>query len=195
MKKLGIVVASLIVASTYASAVDVEYFIGAGTEFSKTKHKFTSPSEDSGVNIKDTSLKLKTGVILDKTHRIYLSYSKASDKFNETGSHTKLSVTSILANYDYLYAITDDFRVGPGLHLGSAKFHNKGYDSSDRWDVSKSGFAYGAQVSAIYDITKNVEFEVGASYTKHNSIKIVDGSETDKIKNTTALYTGINFKF
>lgn len=103
---------------------------------------------------------------------------------------TKASVTLILANYDYFFPITEDFRLGAGAHLGSAKLELK--EEGEKW--SKSGLAYGAQLSAIYDITKNIEFEVGYGHTRYNVDLKFDGSK-EELKHTNSLYTGINFKF
>ena len=100
-----------------------------------------------------------------------------------------------MANYDYLYGITDDFRVGGGAHLGLSKFQNKGSNNSgDSWKLSDTGFAYGVQLAAIYDITKNVEFELSLSHTRHTAKLKVD-DETDKLKYATSGYAAINFKF
>lgn len=100
-----------------------------------------------------------------------------------------------MANYDYLYGITDDFRVGGGAHFGLSKFENKGSASDgENWKLSDTGFAYGVQLAAIYDITKNVEFELGLSHTRHTAKLKVD-DETDKLKYSTSGYAGINFKF
>lgn len=186
MKKLSAIVATAVLASS-AMALDVEYFLGAGAEFSKSQVKNNQGGDNN--NLKDTTALVKTGVILDKTHRISLSYSKPSDK--DTSGDFKISATKILANYDYFFPITEDFRLGAGAHLGSAKLEIKGQGEK----FSDSGVAYGAQLSAIYDITKNVELEVGLSHTRYGAKIELGGGENEKLKHSNALYTGINFKF
>ncbi|MFV7789627.1 outer membrane beta-barrel protein [Aliarcobacter lanthieri] len=197
MKKISGIVAGLMLASSSAMAVDIEYFIGAGAEYSKSEIESSGNGDSSKFDSKDTAFKLKSGVILDKTHRISLSYSKPSDnltwvdEFDGSSGTTKASTTLILANYDYFFPITEDFRLGVGAHLGSAKLELK--EEGEKW--SKSGLAYGVQLSAIYDITKNVEFEIGVGHTRYNvDIKHDDGFK-DELKYTTSGYAGVNFKF
>ena len=72
-----------------------------------------------------------------------------------------------MAGYDYLIPVNNESRVYVGVHLGSTSF--KGKKNLD--GVDDTGFTYGAQVGYIYDITKNVEFEIGLNYTKHNADK------------------------
>lgn len=191
MKKIGLIVAGLVLASSQASALDVEYFLGVGAEYSNSK---SENSDGDSFKAKDTAFKIKSGVILDKTHRISLSYSKPSDKDtwddNGTSVTTKFSTTLILANYDYFFPITSDFRLGIGAHLGSAKFEIK--EDGEKWN--KSGLAYGAQLSAIYDITKNIEFEVGYGHTRYNADIKIDGFK-EELKYTNSAFAGINFKF
>ena len=56
-------------------------------------------------------------------------------------------------------------------------------------------------IYSIYDITKNVEFEIGAMYTKHNADKTIDNYEGTgvslkaELKDTTSTFAGINYKF
>lgn len=194
MKKIGVIVAGLVLASSQVSAMDIQYFIGAGAEYSNTK---AENSDGDSAKVKDTAFKVKSGIILDKTHRISLSYSKPSDKDtwldDNSGENvtTKFDATLILANYDYFFPITSDFRLGVGAHLGSAKFEIK--EEGEKW--SKSGLAYGAQLSAIYDITKNVEFEVGIGHTRYNVDLQIEDDFKEELKHTNSAFAGINFKF
>ena len=64
--------------------------------------------------------------------------------------------------------MNEDFRFLAGLHLGHGNY--------DEADLKMSGLAYGAQLGAIYDITKNVEFEIGAGYTKYNIDKTMNAT-------------------
>ena len=200
MKKISVIVAGLALASSQVSALDIQYFIWAGAEYSKAKVEGSGDGESDNFNSKDTAFKVKTGVILDKTHRISLSYSKPSDNTNftdedddgnEVSATMKSEVTAILLNYDYFFPITTDFRLGVGAHLGSAKLELKGEGEK----FSDRGIAYGAQLSAIYDITKNVEFEVGYGHTRYNVDINYDDDWKDELKYTNSAYAGVNFKF
>ena len=107
MKK-SFVMASLVAASTSMMAMDLQYFLGAGATRVNADYKGTIAvpsvgySESFSDDMSDTGLTLKTGVILDKSHRISLSYSKFS------GEDTDVKV--ILGNYDYLIPINKEFK-------------------------------------------------------------------------------------
>ena len=74
------------------------------------------------------------------------------------------------------------------------------YKTND--DFKMSGLTYGAQVGAIYDITKNIEFELGLAYSKYNVDKSTNGTilgidynEKVELENSTSMFAGINYKF
>ncbi len=192
MKK-SLVMASLVVASTSMMAMDLQYFLGAGIERGDISGKYNLDasngySESSSIDDNASDLKLKLGIILDKTHRVSLSHINYGI---EDGGDFRI----ILGNYDYLIPINEDFRFLAGLHLGHAN-----YKTSD--DFKMSGAVYGAQVGAIYDITKNIEFELGLAYSKYNLDKTTSGniggiSYTEKVEleNSTSMFAGINYKF
>ena len=118
MKKM-IVTASLLAASTSMLAMDLQYFLGAGAERGDANYKVNgSSSSGTIVNVSDdmtdTSLKLKAGVIIDKTHRISVSHA------NFNAENTDLRI--ILGNYDYLIPINNDFRLLAGVHVGNGEY-------------------------------------------------------------------------
>jgi opacity protein-like surface antigen len=197
MKKT-IVMASLVAASTSMMAMDLQYFLGAGAERASANFKsdVNAPSIGYSETFKedqnDTALKLKAGVIMDKTHRISLSHSKFGGQDTD--------VTVILANYDYLIPINNEFRLYAGVHAGNAEYKETNIDIIGT--AKMSGLAYGAQVGAMYDITKNIEFELGLAYTKYNLDKTINWVDTGvdvsgkfKIEDSTSMFAGINYKF
>ena len=197
MKK-SLVMAGLVVASTSMMAMDLQYFLGAGVERANANFKadVNAPSigysETFKEDYNDTSLKLKVGVIIDKAHRISLSHSKFSG--------TDTDVTIILGNYDYLMPINDEFRLYAGLHLGNAEYKETNIGTLGTAKIS--GLAYGAQVGAIYDITKNIEFELGLAYTKYNLDKTFNWTDSGEditakieLEDSTSMFAGLNFKF
>jgi opacity protein-like surface antigen len=196
----SLVIASLVAASTSMMAMDLQYFLGAGATRVNADYKGTIAvpsvgySESFSDDMSDTGLTLKTGVILDKSHRISLSYSKFS------GEDTDVKV--ILGNYDYLIPINNDFRLYAGVHAGNAEYKETNTGLADNNEVKMSGLAYGAQVGAIYDITKNIEFELGLAYTKYNVDKSFTGTESGvnynakiELEDSTSMSAGINYKF
>ncbi len=192
MKK-SLVMATLVAASTSMMAMDLQYFLGAGVERGDMSGKYNLDasngySESGSIDDNASDLKLKLGIILDKTHRVSLSHINYGI---EDGGDFRI----ILGNYDYLIPINEDFRFLAGLHLGHAN-----YKTDD--DFKMTGAVYGAQVGAIYDITKNIEFELGLAYSKYNLDKTTSGniggiSYTEKVEleNSTSMFAGINYKF
>lgn len=187
---------SLVLASTSMMAMDLQYFLGAGAERVDADVKGTfdysidgeSGSFSGTESFKDTGLLLKAGVILDKTHRVSLSHRKFSK--DETDA------TTILGSYDYLITMNEQFRLYAGAHLGNTKV------DFNYMDFDMSGLTYGAQVGAIYDITKNVEFELGFAYSKYNvdkSISVSEGADfldaNLELEDSTSMFAGLNFKF
>ena len=193
MKKT-IVMASLVAASTSMMAMDLQYFLGAGAtrvdanlnEKGSLSNGVQTISFNDSYDFKDTALSLKAGIILDKTHRISLSHTKFSK--DDTDAR------NILGSYDYLIPLKEEFRLYAGLHAGNTKVEVDG--------DSASGLAYGAQVGAIYDITKNIEFELGLAYSKYNVDKSYSGTIGTisydykvELEDSTSMFAGINYKF
>ena len=187
----------IVTASTSMLAMDLQYFLGAGAERGDANYKVNgSSSSGTIVNVSDdmtdTSLKLKAGVIIDKTHRISVSHA------NFNAENTDLRI--ILGNYDYLIPINNDFRLLAGVHVGNGEYKETNIDGLGEAKIS--GLVYGAQVGAIYDITKNIEFEFGLAYTKYNVDKSISGTESGvdydakiEFEDSTAMFAGINYKF
>jgi opacity protein-like surface antigen len=141
---------------------------------------------------------LKGGVILDNSHRISLTYAPAF--------HDDADVHNFLAGYDYLIPVNSESKFYVGAHAGAASFKAKGDLEDDAnilgIDLDTSGFAYGAQLGYIYNITKNVEFEIGAMYTRYNIDKDESGDYMGfdynfefELKDSFSTFIGFNYKF
>ena len=189
--------ASLVVASTSMMAMDLQYFLGAGANRVDNDSKTTvnvpsvGISDSSSDSFKDTGLALKTGVILDKKHRVSIAYSDYSKN--------DIDATTITGNYDYLIPMNNEFRLYNGVHLGDTTMK---MNDVDLGSIKASGLVYGAQVGAIYDITKNIEFELGLAYSKYNvdksfsgTISGVDYNGKIELEDSTSMFAGINYKF
>jgi opacity protein-like surface antigen len=92
-----------------------------------------------------------------------------------------------------------EFRLYAGVHAGNAKYEETDVDLG-KFDMS--GLAYGVQIGGIYDITKNVELEVGFAYTKYNvdksfsgTISGIDFNANAELEDSTSMFAGINYKF
>ncbi|MBP7742047.1 MAG: outer membrane beta-barrel protein [Aliarcobacter sp.] len=192
MKK-QFIMASLVAASTSMMAMDLQYFLGAGANrvdanLNEKGSLSTGAVLNDSYDFKDTALLLKTGIILDKTHRISLSHTK----FSKDGTDAR----NIIGSYDYLIPLKEEFRLYAGLHAGNTKVE------VDSDSASASGLAYGAQIGAIYDITKNIEFELGLAYSKYNvdystsgTISGVSYQYKVELEDSTSMFAGLNYKF
>lgn len=197
MKK-SLVMVSLVAASTSMMAMDLQYFLGAGAGVSWNKYEYngkvTGPivneTLENSESIRAGLLILKGGIILDNSHRLSINYAPAF--------HSDANVHNIFAGYDYLIPVNNESRFYVGAHLGHASFKGK----EDIEGLDMSGLAYGTQIGYIYDITKNIEFELGLSYTKYNIDKEISYTESGhnireniELENSISTFAGINYKF
>ena len=194
MKK-SLAIASLLALATSAMAVDVQPFVGAGAGISWNKSEATATigavSASESDRNSSASLILKGGAILDGSHRLSLNYAPSF--------HSDANVHNVMAGYDYLIPLNDKNKLYVGAHAGVSSF--KGKDEIS--DYSMSGFAYGAQAGYIYDITKNIEFEFGLNYTKHDldktgTMRANNGNPVSvklEMKDSISTFAGINYKF
>jgi opacity protein-like surface antigen len=197
MIKKSLAMASLLALGTSAMAIDVQPYIGAGAgvSFGKTEVTVNTPGYvylgDESERKSSASLILKGGAILDSSHRLSLSYAPSF--------HSDANVHNVMAGYDYLIPLNDKNKLYVGAHAGVSSF--KGKDEIS--DYSMSGFAYGAQTGYIYDITKNIEFEFGLNYTKHDldktgTMRANNGNPVSvklEMKDSISTFAGINYKF
>ncbi|WP_375723472.1 porin family protein [Arcobacter sp. KX21116] len=177
-----LVLGSLLALSTSVMAMDVDYFVGAGAERGNLKANASVPGTKVDGDFKDTGYSLKIGAILNKAHRLSLSYTGYSDDGMD------LDLTKF--NYDYIIPLENKFSFLVGAHLGNAKFEDS--------DAKLNGFIYGAQTGILYDITSNIQLETSIAYTKYNIDKTINYSGTDiniELEHSTAFYLGFNYKF
>ena len=195
MIKKSLAMASLLALGTSAMAIDVQPFVGAGAGVSWNKSEATATigavSASESDRNSSASLTLKGGAILDGSHRLSLNYAPSF--------HSDANVHNVMAGYDYLIPLNDKNKLYVGAHAGVSSF--KGKDEIS--DYSMSGFAYGAQAGYIYDITKNIEFEFGLNYTKHDldktgTMRANNGNPVSvklEMKDSISTFAGINYKF
>ena len=173
MKK-SLALISLLVLATSSMAMDVEYFIGAGAERGSIDITGTAINSD----YKDTALKIKAGVILDKAHRVSLSYA------GYTKEGRDLDLTEL--NYDYIFSLKNKVSLLAGAHVGNADYKEAGFDMD--------GLVYGVQTGLLYDITSNIQAELGVAYSKYDVDKTISNVKVE-FDDSTAIYLGLNYKF
>ncbi len=174
----SLVLTTLLTVSTSIMAMDVDYFIGAGAERGNIDSSASSASTSINGDYKDTALKLKAGVILNKNQRISLSHVGYSNNGGD------LDLTEL--NYDYIFPLENKFSLLAGVHLGKADYKESGFDMD--------GSVYGIQAGALYDITSNIEAEMGLAYSKYNVDKTINNVKVE-FDDSTSLYVGLNYKF
>lgn len=202
----SITLAILLASSTLVSA-ETQWFIGAdvshadidadvGFTGSATINGATYNGGSVSVSDKDTTIGIKAGAIVDKTHRLALSYTK----FSPSVEGIKGDLTNIIASYDYLFTSVKTFTPYIGAHVGQSKFEVIGYDDT--------ALSYGAQLGVLYSITNNIEFEAGVSYTAlsakpttptvsgtYGNITLTNASAFVEATDMTKMYAGFNYKF
>ena len=206
MKK-SLVVAGLLLAGSSLMA-DIQPFVGidlnkvdadVSTKLNGTVTYYGNSVSNLTIDesAKDTAVSGKIGVIIDNSHRTYLSYGKYSDDGGK--------LTNSLLNYDYLFKTSNEkYRPFVGIHIGQAKYEN------DNFEISKTGTAYGFQGGIIYDINNNVSLELGASYTTFNAeaktptlnaslyngnLTLSNVNITSEVENASRISIGLNYKF
>lgn len=209
MKK--IVIAILLFATMQLFALDVKPFVGIdisefkldynrqqiGTEATIVGNTgiVQQISETASKDYSDTIVGIKTGVIIENTHRIYIYYSD----FQVNDEIYDMSVNIASLNYDYLFKDENNFTPYIGIHLGQNKLEMQNKDDS--------GLIYGIQLGVLYKIHTNFEFELSGAYSMLDTKVNLDehtiteaaysfnGSASSELKNITRLSFGFNIKF
>jgi hypothetical protein len=204
MKKSLLLASLLAIGATSAVAMDTQWFVGLDASKVQTTVDETisgsatingrayAASGSASTDVDDTSLGIKVGAILDKTHRVSLHYTKYDFDYDSYMNITTLS-------YDYLFNTNGKFTPFIGAHVGYGKV--SAYDL-----VDDSGMLYGAQAGVIYELPNNFELEAGLALTGTNispstsasfsdSTVSVTGNYSMDIGTITTMYFGINYKF
>ena len=154
--KRSLVLASLLLVGSVASATDINYFVAAGVGSGHWKVKSdiagltsTTVSDNGG------SISLDGGVILDNTHRIGLEYAK----YNTTGSS---SMYSVGLGYDYLFTVNKHFQPFVGLAYTVNKYSE---------DVANTATVT-YDTNTVNLTTKIASARVGADYTFDNNVYV-----------------------
>lgn len=204
MKK-SIYIALLI--SSSLLAIDTQWFIGAGMSSADIDAQlnqtgtitiggvaYTAGSSDQ--SDRDNALELKTGVILDKKHRLSIDYAK----YEPSKGSISTKLTNVTFHYDYLLDPINQFTFFAGAHGGINKFETLGYDDK--------ALTYGAQAGVLYPLVSGFELEAAISYSKlgakpttptlngtYSGITFSNASASLEANDMTAFHFGINYKF
>lgn len=198
---------AMLLTSSSLLAVETQWFIGADASSANIDAKLnytgtvtingSSFSNDSSDHSdRDTSLGLKAGVVLDKTHRLSVNYTK----FDPTDGSISAELTNATFNYDYLFSPISKVTFFTGAHIGMHKFEVIGFDDT--------ALSYGVQAGILYPLVGNFELEMGASYTKldakpttptlngtYSGITFTNASASLEAKDMTTMHVGLNYRF
>lgn len=116
----------------------------------------------------------------DKDNRLYIKTGKLHSK-------DKDSYTSTSLNFDWLSQTRSAAHtLYAGVHGGFGTLKLNNYDNT--------GYEYGVQIGGLSDITQDIEFEVGARYTKSNA-QIKSTALDGKVNYIFDFFVGLNYHF
>ncbi|NCD12818.1 MAG: porin family protein [Epsilonproteobacteria bacterium] len=193
--KRSLVVASLLLcvgSSVLVADESRNWFVGGefGGMRSKSEAKVSGVGSESD-HLNSSYESLKFGKYFD-FGRIY-GFVSHQNKKDDTYSNT------FGLGYDYLFKTTTAFTPFVGATLGYTKVKIDDEDIKDMGMDSPKGLTYGLNVGTLYAFNKNLDFEVGARYLKHNNIdeKFNLGPVSAKleIKDSIQYYIGLNYNF
>ncbi|CAH0529793.1 outer membrane beta-barrel protein [Vibrio hippocampi] len=171
MKKLTatstLLLTALATAPTFASDFGVDWFVGAGVGYQND-----DVSGHNTTNGEDASFEIRSGAILDDSHRVMATY----------GYMDKLEQSKFIASYDYLLPVHEDINLFAGVSLGAA--------DSEVADESATEFVWGGQVGAMYVINDNWTTELSYRYLAQ------DFEENNvEIDSTQQIMVSVDYRF
>ncbi|MEE1675312.1 porin family protein [Agarivorans aestuarii] len=131
--------------STGAMAADVDWFAGAGLGYQADNVKGMYNGEDDGA-----TYQLRGGAIINDNHRVMGTYAYMDE----------LSQNSLIASYDYLYPLNDNFSLFIGASMGAS--------DSEINNQSSTEFVWGGQTGVIYNINDNWSAELSYRYLEQD---------------------------
>lgn len=186
--KRKIILTSIFLIGTQLLAIDSKYFVGMGLNKTTIDSSVSAFGSSVSNEVKDTSLELKLGVILENTNKIYLSYSKIHKE--------NIDIKNFLLNYNYLFENKTSFTPYLGIYSGLADSELKGTFTSEG-----SSIVAGLKAGVLYMLTENIDLETSFSYSKYykdEKVKMLGteiANSSARIDNSNNFYFGINYKF
>lgn len=205
MKKSLIVASLLFVGSSALVAADINnsWFVGGEFGGMNIEQKATVTATLGGVSasesLSDTTKTTYEALKIGK----YFEYGRVYGTLSKQNEKDDFSSYSLGLGYDYLFKNKSDFTPFIGLNASYTKAKVDLPDELSSLDKPK-GFNYGLEAGLIYNMSKNLELEMGIRYMKSN----IDDSSSDSVtyapvnvsvkleaENITQYYVGLNYKF
>ena len=186
-------VLALSLASSFALAEGGFAGVEGGYDFSS---KLTDGIKDNRPNIG-----IKGGYDFDiaRVYGGYFYHAKAKDSYSNIVD-VKWTNHKFVIGGDYTPTIADNFKLVAGLYTGlsvinfnaTANTNAGGLIIRDRYDVTKSGWLFGAKLGGEYSFDKNnaLEFGLKADKSWYSSSDYIDLKTTD-----IGAYLGYTYKF
>jgi outer membrane protein W len=128
----------------------------------------------------------------------YYDFGRVGAVLGHGNSKDGVDSNYIGLSYDYMFYSNSKFTPFIGASLSYAKATAEG----EGFSIDETGINYGAEVGLVYDISKHMEFEIGARFLASN----MSGDDTQTINGTPIkveidvdniqqYYFGLNYKF
>ena len=193
MIKKSLIVASLLLVSTSAIAVDTsKLYVGVGVTSGSGTLTATGNSTAT-LDYDSSSTPIKIGYMLKNDNRFEFSLESMDHKYSagtDTVSGWNMDWNFVYPNNKLADVVTPFLTVG----FGSYTYEDSGELFDDGEDLN--GFAFNYGFGGLYSINKNIELETSFKGKIINWEDIQAGSTTITSDSTgTALYVGVNYKF
>lgn len=223
MKKTTIALSTLVLASTSASAFDLnpEFFVGGGVGYhhAKLEAEYLDFDDVDGRYFNKESntangvaFNLRAGAYLTPNHRVTLTANFTGDnelysESYEDGKYTEnLKQAEYLASYDYFHYLNSDFALFAGVTAGvvqnTATFEDKDIDGTYKSKSKETDFTYGLQIGTQYKINSNWSADLqyrymfeSTSVSESESWDTGYWKDTYTVKNHGELTLNVDYRF
>jgi hypothetical protein len=184
MKRKIILASLLVICGTNAMAAKVgEQGIGIEVGALKSNAVSRVNGVESDGDLSSTYEALRYGKYYD-FGRVGASVGLMNEDKGTDGKFVALS-------YDYMFY--NDSQIIPfiGAHIGYSW-------NEANYDIKHDGVLYGVEAGGVYEVSKEIDLEIGARYSKANidGSKVISGTNvTVEVDNTMQYYVSIGYKF
>lgn len=184
MKKEILLVSMMLMASTNAMAAKVgEQGIGIEVGALKSDAVSRVNGVESNGDLSTTYEALRYGKYYD-FGRIGMSVGKMNE---DKGTDGKFIGT----NYDYMFYNDSALVSFIGASIGYSW-------NTANYNINHNGFTYGVEAGVVYELSKELDLELGARYLKANidGSKVVSGANVDvEVDSILQYYLAVGYKF
>lgn len=197
MKKSLVLASLLLMGTTAAMAGKVgDTIVGAEFGAMHTSSTATATNLTNGTSASESDSDNTTYEAL-KVGK-YFEFGRVGATLGHGNSKDGVDSNYIGLSYDYMFY--NESKITP--FVGASLSYAKATAEGDGFSVDETGVNYGAELGLTYDISNNIEFELGARFLASN----MSGDDTQTISGTPVkvdidvdniqqYYFGLNYKF